>query len=404
MSTLEEDPTLTLDQAEVLTERIRSGLSTVWQDLVVAYQGRVWISTGYKSWDDYLKGEFGGAPLRLPREERADTVKSLRDAGLSLRAIASATGTSYGTVSRDSAGDPFGSPDAEPKMVTGADGKTYAANRPKPAIVAPPPVDDLPPRSWQEMTDKGQLLPANPLTVDEILDAPPGPIEPPITKPDLGGGISHPARYTDTLLPVLSDAVPVDEYPTVLDPFAGTGKIHALPNATTGVEIEPEWANLHPDTIVGNALDLPFDDATFDAIVTSPTYGNRLADSHNASDPDRRRSYTHDLGRTLADDNSGAMQWGPQYQQFHLAAWAEAIRVLRPGGRFVLNIKDHVRGGIVQHVTDWHVAALAGLGLVARYDDHWPARIGTPSLKAGANADARVYCEWVIVLDKPEES
>ena len=100
---------------------------------------------------------------------------------------------------------------------------------------------------------------------------------------------------------------------------------------TVGVELEPEWADLHPDTFVGNALALKFDDADFDAVVTSPTYGNRLADHHNAKDGSVRRSYTHDLGRQLQEDNSGAMHWGPKYRDFHRKAWIEAKRVIRPG-------------------------------------------------------------------------
>lgn len=218
----------------------------------------------------------------------------------------------------------------------------------------------------------------------------------PPTKPDLGGGISHPARYSRELMPVLADAVPVERFRRVLDPFAGTGRIHELPNETVGIEIEPEWADLHPDTIVGSALALPFPNESFDAIVTSPTYGNRLADSHNASDPERRRSYTHDLGRSLNPDNSGAMQWGGEYRAFHEDAWTEAVRVLRPGGRFVLNIKDHIRDGIRQQVTAWHLSTLMlqhGLELI---EIHEPP---VPSLKAGANGAARIAHEYVFVLE-----
>jgi len=45
---------------------------------------------------------------------------------------------------------------------------------------------------------------------------------------------------------------------------------------------------------VGNALSLPFEDDSFDAVCTSPTYGNRLAENHDAYDPQARRSYKHD--------------------------------------------------------------------------------------------------------------
>jgi tRNA G10 N-methylase Trm11 len=95
--------------------------------------------------------------------------------------------------------------------------------------------------------------------------------------------------------------------------------------------------------VVGDALALPFPDATFDAVVTSPTYGNRMADHHHARDGSLRYSYTHTLGRSLHPNNSGTLHWGAEYQRFHSLAWREVWRVVRPGGRFVLNIKDHVR-------------------------------------------------------------
>ena len=48
--------------------------------------------------------EFGTARLRLPREERAEVVASLRESGLSVRAIAAATGDHYSTISRELSG------------------------------------------------------------------------------------------------------------------------------------------------------------------------------------------------------------------------------------------------------------------------------------------------------------
>ena len=107
--------------------------------------------------------EFESSRIRLPREQRASAVASLRESGLSIRAISAATGSSVGTVHADiTAGvqDRTPEPVAEvqplapgaptestPGMtdrvqsalargrlrksqITGTDGKSYASSRP----------------------------------------------------------------------------------------------------------------------------------------------------------------------------------------------------------------------------------------------------------------------------------
>lgn len=227
----------------------------------------------------------------------------------------------------------------------------------------------------------------------------------PISKPDVGGGVSHPARYSDGIVEVFADLLPRAEYPLVLDPFAGTGRIHELSNRTIGIEIEREWAALKRNTIHGDARDVrkllaARDVRRVDAIATSPAYGNRLADHHDASDPERRRSYTHDLGHELTEGNAGAMQWHPgpeddEYRVLHRAVWGAVIPLLRKRGRFVLNMKDHVRGGEIVPVTLWHVATLVELGL------HYVTALAVDArnLRSGANAELRCP-EWIVILEK----
>lgn len=238
----------------------------------------------------------------------------------------------------------------------------------------------------------------------------------------------HPAKYSDPILEKLKLFV-LPEH-RVLDPFAGVGRVHELDADTWGVEIEPEWAAAHPKTIVGNALMLPFKDKSFDAVVTSCTYGNRMADHHEAKDPckhclfgkvytnngvrdvvelckkcegtglSRRNTYRHALGRPLHEDNSGQMQWGDEYRDFHIAAWKEVKRVLDNEGKlseFYLNVSNHIRQGEEVNVIDFHRGALMGMG----FKFQGRLRIPTRRQRQGANGDLRVEDESILIFHLP---
>lgn len=251
---------------------------------------------------------------------------------------------------------------------------------------------------------------------------------------------AHPAKFSSPILDLIDTILPIDA--RVLDPFAGVGLIHNLCRRSVAIELEHEWAEdahsivegMGQATVVANALQLPFRDGSWPWVVTSPTYGNRMADHHDAkekcspcsgvgkvwADPPstlrlvtcqkcgglgfrtyKRLTYRHQLGRELHPDNSGRLQWGPKYQAFHERAWAEVWRVLKPGsfeedGGFILNVKDHVRGHEVAPVVAWHRETLLRLGfeLTAWHE------VETQGMGFGANRDARVPFEVVAVFIK----
>lgn len=116
---------LTESDARELTDQIAEGLADVHSLIVQAWEGRVWEPLGFETWDAWIDANFRGLQLRPPREQRDEVVQSMREAGMSMRAISQATDLSYSTVQRVApAGDPNGSPE-ESSNVVGLDGKSY---------------------------------------------------------------------------------------------------------------------------------------------------------------------------------------------------------------------------------------------------------------------------------------
>lgn len=214
-------------------------------------------------------------------------------------------------------------------------------------------------------------------------------------------GIKHPAKYSDVLLPIFDKYLPDDTH-LILDPFAGTGKLKKIRANSILLEIEPEWAN-SCGAIVGDATAMPFGNDYFDAICTSPTYGNRMADSfqdHQVEKNYKRNTYRHALGRPLAENNSGGMQWGERYRAFHTKAWAECYRVLKPGGVLILNISDHIRAGQIIAVTAWHIDTLINAGFIEK--EH--IKCETKRQRFGENRLLRVDYESIIIFNKEENN
>lgn len=216
----------------------------------------------------------------------------------------------------------------------------------------------------------------------------------------MGEAARHPAKYTDRFLPEF--AWHLAGRNRVIDPMGGVGKLggikaHGFDGQVYINELEPEWAVQAPwwcHVTVGDAARLPYLDDYFDGGCTSPTYGNRMADHHNARDGSRRNTYTHAIGRRLQDGNTGAMHWGRDYCEKHKAIWTELKRVLRDGAVFILNISDHIRRGRRVRVTLWHILCLQSLGF--EMVEH--RRVPTPRLRYGANGEKRIPYESILVF------
>lgn len=243
--------------------------------------------------------------------------------------------------------------------------------------------------------------------------------------------LDHPAKFSQPIMRSLAallddESVRLDgRQLRVLDPFAGVGRVHELAtelqHLTVGVELEREWAAAG-GSLCADATRLPFSSASFDVVATSPCYGNRMADTYDGSRdrctdcagsgvdsdegnpcetcdgtsyaPSRRSTYRISLGHELTSGSAAGLQWGEAYRELHRAAWGEARRVLRPGGLLVVNVSNHVRGGRVPRVVEWHLSTLLALGLYLVHVE----TIGTARMRYGANYGARVEHEHVLVL------
>ena len=206
----------------------------------------------------------------------------------------------------------------------------------------------------------------------------------------------HPAKFTDTHLEEIVKILGGNRDLNVLDPFAGVGTIHSLPYFTRGLELEPEWADQHHATVVGDALNTGFDLSSFDAVVTSPCFGNRMADNFEAKDDSKRHTYRHYLGRPPSEGSAATMQWGDEYREFHKKALLEARRVLKRNGKLIINIKDHIRAGEIQHVTQWHIEVCQEIGFRLLGE----ITIPVSGLTHGENYEKRIPHESLLVFNK----
>jgi hypothetical protein len=216
----------------------------------------------------------------------------------------------------------------------------------------------------------------------------------------------HPAKFSEPIVVELHKIVNAattvfDRVPLrILDPMAGVGTIHRLrvPGlvTTTGIEIEPEWAEQHPDTIEGDASDIPFGNESFELVMFSPPYGNRMADQFVSKDGTHRITYMHFLGRRLHENSAACEHFGATYCKKMDRILVECKRVVVPGGWVTINVSDFIKGGGVVPVVDFYLQAMLGLRFRVVRDVEVP----TKRMKFGANHKLRVRCERVITFQK----
>lgn len=136
-------PQLSAEEARECLRHIMDAAAMTWQWVTKAYLGRAWVALGYDSWDAMCDAELGGTRLRLPREERREIVGSLREQGMSTRAIGSALGVSDHTVRKDL---PTARNHAV-ERVTSLDGRSRPAYRPDPPVIEGEVVERSAPRA-----------------------------------------------------------------------------------------------------------------------------------------------------------------------------------------------------------------------------------------------------------------
>lgn len=210
----------------------------------------------------------------------------------------------------------------------------------------------------------------------------------------------HPAIMGPHILEVCKRFLPCERC-RILDPFAGVGTTakSLQEHDVLGIEIEKEWALQYSGTINGDSIEVIPTLGKFDVILTSPCYGNRMADDFVSKDTSKRVTYRHCLGKELSEGTASNLYFGKKnrkYENFHEKIWRLCVNSLKDKGLFILNCKDFICEGEVKEVTKWHVDFLKGLGMM----EIGREIVYSKGMRLGANGKARIDYENVICLRK----
>jgi hypothetical protein len=126
------DIAMTTTEARQVTTRIKLLIGSIAEAtekvltlIEQAEAGKAWRALEYDSWTAYVAAEFSDALTGLARAERLPIAAKLSKNGMSVRAVASVTGTSVSTAHHDIASAGVRVPNTS---TTGTDGKTYLRN------------------------------------------------------------------------------------------------------------------------------------------------------------------------------------------------------------------------------------------------------------------------------------
>ena len=217
----------------------------------------------------------------------------------------------------------------------------------------------------------------------------------------------HPAKFPQRVIDEIAALLPYYVGPgsSILDPFAGVGGIHDLRGhgyQTMGVEIVGKWAFARSGTVLGDATEIAmiFAGQQFDAVVTSPTWGNGLGQRspHPNAGDGKRYAYADAVGEKLEPTNTGGVRFGKRYRALHETVWAQCNELLRPGGILMFNCRDSPNGQkMPRPVTGWHITALQALGLELDVISAVAAR----GIGHGERRNSIGDAELIVVMRKP---